>query len=191
MIDYNLLTKAINYFNKKNFKQIEVPWAVSSEAINATFNTDDSFKSNDKYLIGSAEQGVLELIIQNKINSNQIMSVSPCFRNEIEDYLHQKQFIKLELIFLYNGVLNKDNAVYYFFKRTVIDFLTEELKIPKKFIKMQTINESNSLFSEDILINDIEYGSYGIRKFREYYYIYGTGIALPRASKILKNLYKN
>ena len=38
------------------------------------------------------------------------------------------------------------------------------------------------------LINGIEYGSYGIRYFENKYYIYGTGIALPRASKILKGL---
>ena len=38
------------------------------------------------------------------------------------------------------------------------------------------------------MINGIEYGSYGIRYFENKYYIYGTGIALPRASKILKGL---
>ena len=52
---------------------------------------------------------------------------------------------------------------------------------------MQTKDES-SLWSEDILINGIEYGSYGIRTFKDFYYIYGTGVALPRFSKIYKTL---
>ena len=98
-IDYNLLNKALKYFSKRGFKQIEVPWRVSREAINGTFDTRESFKSDNKFLIGSAEQGFLELYLQNKLTSNQIMSVSPCFRNELEDYFHQQEFIKLELIY--------------------------------------------------------------------------------------------
>ena len=94
-IDYNLLNKALKYFSKKGFNQIEVPWRVSREAINGTFDSKDSFKSKDKFLIGSAEQGFLELHLQNKLTSNQLMSVSPCFRNEPEDYFHQQEFIKL------------------------------------------------------------------------------------------------
>ena len=64
IIDYNLLNKALKYFSKRGFKQIEVPWRVSREAINGTFDTRESFKSDNKFLIGSAEQGFLELYLQ-------------------------------------------------------------------------------------------------------------------------------
>ena len=190
-VDYNLLNKALKYFSKRGFKQVEVPWRVSKEAIEGTFNSRESFKSDDKFLIGSAEQGFLELYLQNKLTSNQLMSVSPCFRNELEDYFHQQEFMKLELICFLDKLADLDfrfNDEYSNVKRLVISFIIKKLKIKTSNIFILGTNESNSIYSEDILVNGIEYGSYGIRQFQDKYYIYGTGIALPRASKILKGL---
>lgn len=185
MIDYKLLYKAVKYFGKKGFTQIEVPWRVSSEAICATFDSNLSFKSGDKFLIGSAEQGLIELVLQERINDSQIMSVSPCFRNEKEDYYHQQEFMKLELMYLSNFEITKEDVTFKAFRQTVLDFLTKELRINSSDIVIKETVDDVSIYSEDILINGIEYGSYGIRIVNEKHYIYGTGIALPRASKIL------
>lgn len=193
-IDYNLLNKALKYFSKKRFKQIEVPWRVSREAVEATFNSTESFKSDNKFLIGSAEQGFLELYLRNKSTSNQLMSVSPCFRNEPEDYLHQQEFMKLELIYFINSKIDDIDIMFNSFivfnlvKNFVLSFIIKKLKIKTSDIKTVKTQDSNSIYSEDIIINGIEYGSYGIRHFQDKYYIYGTGIALPRASKILKSI---
>ena len=190
-IDYNLLNKALKYFSKRGFKQVEVPWRVSKEAIEGTFNSRESFKSDDKFLIGSAEQGFLEIYLQNKLTSNQLMSVSPCFRNELEDYFHQQEFMKLELICFLDKLADLDfrfNDEYSNIKRLVIGFIIKKLKIKTSDIFISRVLDSRSFYSEDILINGIEYGSYGIREFQNKYYIYGTGIALPRASKILKSI---
>ena len=184
-IDYKLLTKAVKYFRKQGFTQIEVPWRVSAEAVNATFDSNLSFKADDRFLIGSAEQGFLELILQNKLKNNMLMSVSPCFRNDVEDELHQQEFMKLELIYFSKFNITNMNIEYIAFRNFVIEFITKKLKIQRERIQIvQTIE--NSIYSEDILIDNIEYGSYGIRKFKDYNYIYGTGIALPRASIILE-----
>ena len=183
MIDYELLNKALKYYAKVGFRQIEVPWRVSAEAINSTFNINLSFKSDNKFLIGSAEQGFLELYLRNKLTSNQLMSVSPCFRNKQEDDLHQQEFIKLELCCITNYEIFR---VYDSAMEDVVNFIKTELNI-SDFEIIKT-DDSNSIYSEDIIINDIEYGSYGIRQFQDMYYIYGTGIALPRASKILKSI---
>lgn len=188
IIDYSILYKALKYFSKKGFKQVEVPWRVSKEAIEGTFKSSESFKSDDKFLIGSAEQGFLELYLQNKLKDSQLMSVSPCFRNEIPDYYHQQEFIKLELIYFSNYQISYSDIQYQAFKRFIISFIIKKLKIKTSNIVILRTNESNSIYSEDILINGIEYGSYGIRQFQGIYYIYGTGIALPRASKIIKGL---
>ena len=187
-IDYCLLAKAIKYFSKKGFKQVEVPWRVSKEAIEGTFDSNESFKSDDKFLVGSAEQGFLELQLQDKVKGTQLMSVSPCFRNEIPDYYHQQEFIKLELIYFSNYEIHKEEIQYQAFRRFVLDFIIKKLKIKSSNVVILKTNDSNSIYSEDILINGIEYGSYGIRQFKDKYYIYGTGIALPRASKIIKGL---
>ena len=129
MIDYELLNKALKYYAKVGFKQIEVPWRVSAEAINLTFNNNLSFKSDNKFLIGSAEQGFLELYLRNKLTSNQLMSVSPCFRNEIEDDLHQQEFMKLELIFFSNYKIGETDATYNIFKKFVLNFIIKKIKI--------------------------------------------------------------
>lgn len=189
IIDYNLLNKAIKFFSKHGFQQTEVPWRVSKEAIEGTFDSRQSFKSDDKFLIGSAEQGFLELYLQNKLTSNQLMSVSPCFRNEQEDYFHQKEFMKLELIYFSNFKIIKDDTQFIVFRRFVINFIIKKLKIKSEYIVVMQTKDESSIYSEDILINGIEYGSYGIRRFQDKYYIYGTGIALPRASKIIQSLH--
>lgn len=189
LINYDVLHKALKYFSKHGFTQIEVPWRVSKEAINVTFNSNESFKSDDKFLVGSAEQGFLELQLQGKLTSSgQYMSVSPCFRNEVVDYYHQQEFIKLELIYFSNFEINKDDVQFVTFRQFVVSFITKKLNVkPSDIIIMQT-NDKSSLHSEDILINGLEYGSYGVRTFKDFYYIYGTGIALPRFSKIYKTL---
>lgn len=190
IIDYSLLSKAIKYFSKKGFKQIETPWRVSKQAIEGTFNSSESFKADDKFLVGSAEQGFLELQLQDKLKGTQLMSVSPCFRNDIEDYYHQQEFMKLELIYFSNYEIIKEEIQYQIIKRFVLNFIIKKLKIKTSDIAILETKDNNSIYSEDILINGIEYGSYGIRQFQGKYYIYGTGIALPRASKILKSLTK-
>lgn len=188
IIDYSLLSKAIKYFSKKGFKQIETPWRVSKQAIEGTFDSDESFKTDDKFLVGSAEQGFLELQLQDKLKGTQFMSVSPCFRNDIEDYYHQQEFMKLELIYFCNYEIIKEEIQYQIIKRFVLNFIIKKLKIKTSDIAILETKDNNSIYSEDILINGIEYGSYGARQFQGKYYIYGTGIALPRASKILKSL---
>lgn len=188
IIDYKLLAKAIKYFSKKGFKQIETPWRVSKQAIEGTFNSSESFKADDKFLVGSAEQGFLELQLQDKLKGTQFMSISPCFRNEVEDYFHQQEFMKLELIYFSDYVTIKEVIQYQIIKRFVLNFIIKKLKIKTSDIAILETKDNNSIYSEDILINGIEYGSYGIRQFQGKYYIYGTGIALPRASKILKSL---
>lgn len=189
IINYELLYKAIKYFSKHGFTQIETPWRVSKEAIEGTFNSKMSFKSDDKFLIGSAEQGFLELYLNNKLPSfGQFMSVSPCFRNEKPDYYHQQEFMKLELIFLSNFEISKDDNHFKIFRKFVINFIIKKLNIKNSDIIIVQTNDNSSLYSEDILINGIEYGSYGIRKFNDVHYIYGTGIALPRFSKIYNSL---
>lgn len=184
IIDYKLLAKAIKYFSHKGYTQIETPWRVSEDSINLTFKSSEAFKSDDKFLVGSAEQGFLELISNNIIQPSRYMSVSPCFRNEIEDYYHQQEFIKLELIDI---VVNKNIFTLSNMRDCVLKFIIKHLKVKSSMITLVSTGNKGD-YDFDILINGIEYGSYGYRNIGEIIYIYGTGIALPRASKILKGL---
>ena len=144
-IDYDLLNKAVKYFSKKGFKQVEVPWRVSKEAIDGTFDSRQSFKSDDKFLVGSAEQGFLELQLQDKLKGTQFMSISPCFRNEVEDYFHQQEFMKLELIYFSNYVTIKEVIQYQIIKRFVLNFIIKKLKIKTSDIVILETKDKNSL----------------------------------------------
>lgn len=185
IVDYKLLSKAIKFFSHKGYTQVETPWRVSEESINLTFKSSESFKSDDKFLVGSAEQGFLEMISDGILEYGRYMSVSPCFRNENEDYYHQQEFIKLELIDI---ILVKNMFALNLMRDNVLKFITKHLKVKSSSIVLVSTNDDSTDF--DILIDGIEYGSYGFRNIEEKVYIYGTGIALPRASKILKGLSK-
>lgn len=185
IVDYKLLSKAIKFFSHKGYTQVETPWRVSEESINLTFKSSESFKSDDKFLVGSAEQGFLEMISDGILEYGRYMSVSPCFRNEKEDYYHQQEFIKLELIDI---ILVKNMFALNLMRDSVLKFITKHLKVKSSSIVVVSTNDDSTDF--DILIDGIEYGSYGFRNIEEKVYIYGTGIALPRASKILKGLSK-
>lgn len=185
IVDYKLLSKAIKFFSHKGYTQVETPWRVSEESINLTFKSSESFKSDDKFLVGSAEQGFLEMISDGILEYGIYMSVSPCFRNENEDYYHQQEFIKLELIDI---ILVKNMFALNLMRDNVLKFITKHLKVKSSSIVVVSTNDDSTDF--DILIDGIEYGSYGFRNIEEKVYIYGTGIALPRASKILKGLSK-
>lgn len=188
MIDYYFLNRAIQFFKNKGFEQEEVSWRVSEEAIYPTFNPKLAFKSEDKYLIGSAEQGFLDLMNKDGIKYPYMMAVSPCFRRDNIDKYHQEQFMKLELIYITNYRLDFNSLPFMRFMKIVINFLTDVLLIANDDIQIISTNEANSIFSQDIIINGVEYGSYGIRKHLDKYYIYGTGIALPRATIILDEI---
>jgi len=49
------------------------------------------------------------------------------------------------------------------------------------------VKQSNSIINYDLMYNDNELGSYGIRKHMNMSWIYGTGCAEPRLSFTVKN----
>lgn len=179
--------KAIKHYSKYGYKEIEyVPIFVDKEIINITIPSNlEAFKvSNNKYLVGSAEQSILDIIIRNNyFGKNKLMAFSPCFRDEPTDYLHQKVFYKLELFSLLSNnpskrEINKNiestlNSAQRFFKKFSLD--TKIVKLDK--------------YKYDIVDckNNIELGSYGYNYFSQYniHWVYGTGLAEPRLSTVL------
>ena len=48
--------------------------------------------------MASAEQSFLELFLNKKIEYGRYCGITPCFRDETVDYLHNNFFMKVELI---------------------------------------------------------------------------------------------
>ena len=190
-IDYSLLGKSREYYYAAGFESIEVPWIVPVEISRITSPGEhNEFKSDGGVLVASAEQSFLQLLNDNKLHINtRYQAITPCFRKEPEDELHSQCFMKLELFNYYNMVDKTD-----IFERFIINELNETVNIALKFFKdqmsyfsrknLEIITTGN--LSYDINYDGVEIGSYGIRSNINYMWVYGTGLALPRFSYVVK-----
>lgn len=197
MIDYNLLSKSVEFYKAHDFTYIEVPWYVSEEIKNCTRpinkdkSTDYKLSVNDKYLIASGEQGFLYLMAKGFIANGLYQTITPCFRYEEIDILHKKVFMKNELISILDHRLTNDSDINY---------LVESIMIPpEEFfnnyfndkVEIVQVPQETSILNYDIMYKGIELGSYGYREYKGLYWIYGTGCAEPRTSNLIKDLYEN
>lgn len=183
LIDWSLIAKAVHFYSQSGYTQTETPYAIPVHYHYYTKpHNDQSFVLNDGLfkedyheLVGSAEQGFIYLLLNGKINPNsRLFSVTPCFRYDNYDLLHQPWFIKLEL-FHYSDSL---------------DDLFTMLNLALSFyqgLSKDTVNiVQTATHSYDLEINDIEIASFGFRTVEKETFIYGTGLALPRFT-IAKN----
>lgn len=177
MINYQLIADSINYYEKKGFSRIESPWTVTEKVSAITKPTnriDFKLEHNGKVLVASGEQSFLYLYLKNFLPKGRFQTVTPCFRLESFDFLHTKYFIKNELIItdkVDNRELDRivDNSMGFFVK-----YLDKN-----KVIVIETED------GFDINYDNYELGSYGIREREFLKWIYGTGLAEPRFSKIV------
>lgn len=184
LINYKLLADSQEFYSNKGYKGIETPWTVTRSISNITkpIEIEDFFiPSKNKVLVGSGEQGFLYLYLKGFLPKGKFFTISPCFRDDSFDLIHTKYFMKNELIItdnVDNNNLNKiiDDAFEFFC-----------LYLPKE--KLSTFNSPDS-DSIDIFYTDdnhaVELGSYGKRSCDYLEWIYGTGIAEPRFSKVIK-----
>lgn len=178
-INWSLIPVVINEYAKLGYKYVEVPWLVDKESIFVTLpNGRTPFKVDgieNKYLIGSAEQSFIHLALKDKITTGKYIAATPCFRDDEEDFLHQKTFFKVELIDLglnYNVCAKNYNQMMNDARGVLSQFT-------KKSIVVQPTDDGC-----DLTLNGIEIGSYGKRNYKNINWVYGTGIAEPRFSTV-------
>lgn len=178
MIDYNIIAKSIDYYTQCGYQRIETPWTVSAAIDDITKPVDRihmQLKHNDKCLVASGEQSFLYLYCKDFLPKGKFQTVTPCFRYEAFDGMHTKNFIKNELIItddVSTANLNKivEDAKQFF-----------EQYLPVVVVDTE---EGFDIESE----NGYELGSYGIRKCEYLTWIYGTGVAEPRLSRVIQSL---
>ncbi len=177
MINYKLIAKAIDAYERQGYVYIDTPWFVRPEIIEATLPIDRSgFTLGHPTLmpgslVGSAEQGFLQMMVDNQIKPGYYCSAGPCFRDEpIVDELHLYNFFKLELIVIasLNVILPSARRIAHDAQQAIEDVCGVGCKL---------ITTEDGF---DFEINGIEVGSYGTRQYLNYHWVYGTGLALPR-----------
>lgn len=173
MIDYSILAESVIFYENRGYDQIEVPWIVprAFDDITRPGKKSPILVGEDSSLVGSAEQSFIYLLSRGILKPGQYQAITPCFRDDVEDLLHLKQFMKNELI--KTDKVNNDQLT---------SMVTMALDFVHAYNKEASIIETESGF--DIVLGDIELGSYGIREHYNLKWIYGTGCALPRMQVI-------
>lgn len=176
MINYRLLQDSIDYYENHGFKRIETPWLVSEYANNITKPIDGvnfQLKDNDKCLVASGEQSFLYLYLKEQLPKGQFQTITPCYRPDNIDFLHNTQFVKNELIktdiVTENELKKIVDICFTFYKKMLPD-----------------VNIVKTLTGYDIELYNIELGSYGIGNCEFLSWIYATGCAEPRTSKLIE-----
>jgi hypothetical protein len=179
MIDYKLLNDSILFYQDKEFKRIETPWLVT-EAVDSITRPKDIepfiVQAKKKNLIASGEQAFLYLYLKEYLPMGKFQTITPCFRNDSFDFTHTKYFMKNELI--QTDIVTKIKLEEMV--ENSLSFL--QSKFPVK-LSVETTPDGF-----DIMLDEYELGSYGIRECNFLKWIYGTACAEPRTSKLI-NLY--
>ena len=171
IIDYYKIARAVEFYKSRGFQYVEVPWFVDRDTLDITKPKEARYF--DTYLgslVGSGEQSFLQ--IRNELSFRH-MCVTPCFRDEPKvDEVHRNYFMKVELIDV--NPTDIDKAYWDMFN------LSREFFELYEFTDVVKTTEG-----KDIYINGMEVGSYGIRSFGDFHWVYGTGCAEPRLSQAI------
>lgn len=188
-INYRHIAKAVKFYKKCGFEYIDAPWIVSREAVMATCPPGASLFTTFKgELVASGEQSFIEMRAQLE-PGKKYQCVTPCFRNDKVDELHNTWFLKNELIWVADPekdlkcAENRERQTYLM--RYAEMFFSRFYPMKRD---IRPVHVDNAYDNYDIFVNDIEVGSYGIRSFDGFTWVYGTGCAEPRLSQALKAL---
>lgn len=171
----NNIASAIEYYKDCGYRYLDVPWFVSRESMDVTAPPDkrrcSCFLGE---LVASGEQSFIELFRTGQIVKGKYQCMTPCFRDEdVVDDLHRNYFFKVELIDLNPDDPDKSlESVLY----DAFDFFGN-----RSYSKIEVVATE---IGYDLNCRGIELGSYGIRSYGNFTWVYGTGIAEPRFSQV-------
>lgn len=176
-INWSILSRAIEFYESLGYFYLEVPWIVPRSITSITMPSFVTpFQTQHGDLVGSAEQSFLKLASENLLPAGRYVALTPCFRDDQITVLHQKHFMKVELIHLHPRDPEKNlNQV-----------LQDALLFFSSFMHAKKISIGGEENQMDIVSpSGVEVGSYGIRTHQNLTWVYGTGVAEPRLSTVL------
>ena len=182
LISYERLGKAQVHYNALGYFNIETPWLVSPQAIYTTLPKDSTpYLSNAGALVGSAEQGFVQMMMEGTLKPGKYQSISACFRDEkVYNALTKKWFMKLELC---EYLLNDKELEMETVRKAYERMINEALQVMRKLTgadHFEGFTAQQTTEGYDILYRGIELGSYGVRQMDNHVWVYGTGLAEPR-----------
>lgn len=178
-IDWTLIAHATRFYKSRGYTPVEVPWIIPHDVILATAPSwVVPLATAEGDLVGSGEQGLLHLALQGQLAPGFYQTTTMCFRDDPVDELHGRHFVKCELMHLTENPTEADRD--------------KVLADAEHFFRLHLPVERQSLdhiepHQVDIVgqHTGIELGSYGIRRFKDVAWAYGTGCAEPRLSTVI------
>ncbi len=180
MVDVNWdnLLRAKNLWSlREGFHYVETPYWVSRDAIQMTFPPEVEKNKNryqvmgtDYHLVASGEQSFCQMMLDGTLQPGRYSTITPCFRDDAVDALHQHHFMKLEVIDL-------DPIDHYALDEMIDAAQTIFFELTVGRITLAETHEGY-----DLELNGVEIGSYGFREANGFRWAYGTGYADPRFS---------
>lgn len=180
------LSEAIDFYVGRGYTYIEVPWIVSPNATGATIPEGEGRKATSladgRDLVGSAEQGFVQMMMDGKLPAGKYVTLTPCFRDEPEiTALHRPHFMKVELI-----VIPADDVEPTQLDEHTIAQDAEDFFVHCGLAVWQNETQQGIDLMCYRIFPQMELGSYGIRTHGSLRWVYGTGCAEPRTSQLLR-----
>lgn len=184
-VDYHRLVGAQSWWVAAGYRYIDVPYWVSERAIRMTLpkfldHQHDIFpvSNTGRHLVGSAEQSFCQMMLDGDLEPGRYCAITPCFRDEVEDDLHQKHFMKLEILDTSGATYALDRIL-----SSAFEIMTAMSGFQSKNLKLIEYQGGY-----DINLGGVEIGSYGFREAEGFGWAMGTGLAEPRFSVALQRL---
>lgn len=70
-------------------------------------------------------------------------------------------------------------------EQSVMSVLEDAKSFFSRYVPVKIVQEGELSWDIVSLGHGIELGSYGVRRYREHRWIYGTGVAIPRSDQVL------
>lgn len=167
---YGRIAHALSFYRDLGFVWIDTPWVVSGEATGVTCKSPNE-ECHGGFLVGSAEQGFIQLAQHGVLRAGRYVSAGPCFRfGDAGQPGKHPYFFKVELLIA-------DSNDHRSLREAAELFM-------QQYTTVQAVSTADG---EDLEANGIEVGSYGSRQHASLPYpiSYGTGLAEPRFSEAM------
>lgn len=175
-LNFRLIGAAQEFYENAGYKPIAVPWVIDEDYVAETKPEGVEFYSTlGGVLVTSAEQSFIQMLDRGWDEPGSYQATTPCFRDEDHDNLHSPYFMKTELF-------DNENVTVARLHEMIGTALTFFNSMSPGLAKMEDMGDGT--FDIVGVKTGLELGSYGIRERKNFSWIYGTGIALPRFEQV-------
>lgn len=186
-----IIDKNVPYFEKTLGAEYykDVPSCVSVDIMNITCLSDVSAMNQRRYYTGSAEQGFLD-VYPNLKPATFYMHCNTCYRpkdNGKSEY-HSPKFNKLELFMKLPDIpYGQYNEIITLVVRNYVENygLKEEYFARVNVSPPDKSGLCTTHLQYDLMYKDVELGSYGMRSYKGYRWLFGTLFTDFRVEKLM------